>query len=70
MERVYLSSTDLRSVVYDNEFNKLEIEFNSGGVYVYSGVPSTVYHDLISAPSHEKYFHARIKDVYPHNRLR
>ncbi len=69
MERIPVQSSDLKSVGYDVLTQVLEIEFNSGGIYQYFGVPQAVYDGLMSAPSHGKYFHAYIKDKYPSSRI-
>lgn len=63
MNRTYVSSSDIRSVGYEN--NTLEIEFNSGGIYQYYGVPPKRYYGLISAGSCGGYFHRFIKPFYP-----
>ena len=63
MNRIFVSSSNLRSVGYEN--NTLEIEFHSGGIYQYYGVPSDTYYSLISAGSVGKYFHDFIKPFYP-----
>lgn len=70
MDRQSVSSSNLKSVGYDESSKILEIEFHSGGVYQYYSVPSSVYQGLMSAPSHGKYFHAHIKDVYLYKRIR
>lgn len=70
MNRQSVSSSNLRSVGYDSSTNTLEIEFNSGGVYQYHGVPPAIYQKLMHAPSHGKYFHAHIKGVYRDTRIR
>jgi hypothetical protein len=70
MFRQSVSSSNLRSVGYDSIQMILEIEFNSGGVYQYFGVPESVYRGLMSASSHGEYFHAYIKDVYRFTRVR
>ena len=70
MNRQPVRSSDLRSVGYDSSAKTLEIEFNSGGVYQYYGVPPTVYQELMNAPSHGKYFHAHIKGVYQYTKIR
>jgi hypothetical protein len=69
MNRIFVSSSNLRSVGYDKASMTLEIEFNSGGVYQYYSVPETIYNGLMNAPSHGKYFHQHIKDVYRYNRI-
>jgi hypothetical protein len=42
----------------------LEVEFNSGGVYQYSGVPEAVYAALMRASSKGHYLNDHIKDRY------
>lgn len=70
MNRFPVVSSDLRSVGYDPETHILEIEFRSGGVYRYSGVPEAVYSGLLTAGSKGRYFHARIKDHFSFVRVR
>jgi hypothetical protein len=65
MNRVNVVSKNLQSVGYDEQQKILEIEFNDGGVYQYSGVPSEIYQGLLGASSQGKYFHAYIKNTYP-----
>jgi hypothetical protein len=60
---IAVESSDLSSVDFDWS-GTLTIEFHSGGVYEYYGVPASEYHDLLNASSHGKYFHAQIKDRY------
>lgn len=64
MTRQSISSSNLRSVGYDSSNRTLEVEFNSGSVYQYSNVPSSVYSALMSASSHGQYFNANIKNNY------
>lgn len=70
MERIPVRSTDLRSVGYDSVNQLLEIEFHSGGIYQYRGVPPATYESLMNAISHGKYFHAYIKDFFPYYKMR
>ncbi|MBV4447485.1 KTSC domain-containing protein [Clostridium tyrobutyricum] len=69
MQRIPVTSSDLSSVGYDPISQTLEIQFNSGGIYQYSGVPSNVYEGLMSASSHGKYFHAYIRNDYSCNKI-
>ena len=64
MMRKPVNSSNLESVGYEPSSKTLEIEFNSGGVYQYSGVPPQAYSGLMNAASHGKYFHQNIKDRY------
>ena len=70
MNRIPVSSSDLCSVGYNSKTKVLEIEFNSGGIYRYSNVPQTVFSQLMSAPSHGRFFHSHIKNVFPHERIK
>jgi hypothetical protein len=55
-------------VGYDEAARILEIEFVSGGVYRYFGVPPEVYQELLEAPSKGAYFLEHIKDEYQYAR--
>jgi hypothetical protein len=61
MNRAPVSSSNLKSVGYDEASSTLEVEFLHGGIYQYSGVPETRYSSLMSAPSKGEYFDANIK---------
>ena len=71
MKRIPVESSSLSSVGYDSENAILEIEFKSGGIYQYSGVPQDVYDSLMNAESKGKYFHQHIKNSgYPYSKVR
>ncbi len=67
MRMIPVSSSDISSVGYENGI--LYIQFHSGGMYSYSGVPASVYQNLMSAPSKGRYFHANIKGIYAYQRI-
>ena len=70
MDRETVQSSNIASVGYDLSSSTLEIEFESGGIYQYSGVPQDVYKGLMSAESKGKYFHQNIKNGgYPYNKI-
>lgn len=69
MNRQPVSSSNLRSVGYDPRTHTLEIEFHSGGVYQYFGVPQSVYNGLMAASSHGSYFYHNIRNVYSYARV-
>ena len=71
MNRISVSSSNLRSVGYDPSTSTLEVEFNNGGLYQYSGVPQSVHAGLMAASSHGSYFDAHIKNgPYRYRKLR
>lgn len=70
MERVAVSSSNLASVGYDAGSAILEIEFNHGGVYQYSGVPEEIHQGLMNAGSHGTYFDQFVKKAgYPYSKI-
>lgn len=70
MQRIPVSSSDLRSVGYDSSSKILEIEFLSGGIYQYKNVPNSVYDGLMKEFSHGKYYHAFIKNAFPCKKIK
>lgn len=69
MIRQVVQSSNLKSVGYDPAGQLLEIEFQSGGVYQYQGVPETVYTGLMAASSLGAYFHEHIRNKYPYRKV-
>lgn len=69
MQRQSVTSSNIASIGYDESAQTLEIEFRDGGIYQYYDVPKEVYEEFINAGSHGKYFHAHIRDEYPHSKI-
>jgi hypothetical protein len=67
MTRQPVVSSNLKSVGYQG--NTLEVEFNSGSVYQYSGVPRYIYDDLMSASSHGSYLANHVKGSYSYRQI-
>jgi len=70
INRIPVSSSNLHSVGYDSTTETLEIEFHSGGIYQYFGVPSSIHDALMSASSLGGYFAANIKNNYRWQKMR
>lgn len=69
MNRISVSSSNLKSVGYDSTTKVLEIEFHNGGIYQYFDVPESIYTGLISSSSHGSYFHRYIRDGYSYSKV-
>lgn len=65
MERNVVTSQVLRAVGYRAADQTLEIEFVSGRVYQYVGVPESLYGWLLRSPSKGGIFNRMIRDKYP-----
>ena len=70
MIRKTVSSTDIKSIGYNEETKILEIEFHSEGIYQYSNVPKNVHSALMGASSHGKYFNRVIKNNFSTTKVR
>jgi hypothetical protein len=64
LERKPVKSRILSSVGYDEISKILEIEFHTGLVYEYSGVPSKVYKDLMNSEAIGKYFTEKVRNRF------
>ncbi len=67
MDRVPVDSEALSSVGYED--GVLEIEFSSGGVYLYFDVPQGVHEALMRADSHGQFFSRQIRDRFRYARV-
>lgn len=70
LKLVPVQSSDLKAVGYDEPSKTLHVEFHSGGLYEYAGVPEKIHQALRAATSVGRYFHANVKDRYPTKKLR
>lgn len=55
-------SSNIASVGFDKEKNRLCIQFQNGKCYEYTGVPQEIYVDLMTAESHGKVFNKLIRN--------
>lgn len=63
MERDPVRSEALRGIGYDVASRTLEVEFASGAVYRYFGVPDHVHLALMAAESHGRFYADHIRDA-------
>ncbi len=64
MERITVSSSNIRSIGYDASSSTLEVEFKSGSIYQYMGVPQNEYDSLMNAASIGRHLNSNIKGRY------
>jgi lysyl-tRNA synthetase class 2 len=62
------TSNVIKSFDYDEKTQTLRVEFNSGSVYKYHDVPSSLYQELKIAPSVGQYFNLHIREKYGQDR--
>jgi hypothetical protein len=66
---VRVESRVLAAIAYDHNWHQLYVEFRSGNIYCYSGVPVERYEELLVADSKGKYFRRYILNRYPYQRI-
>jgi hypothetical protein len=67
---IYVESSNLDSVGYDDDSATLIIEFRNGYAYEYYDVPSYVFDELLMAGSKGSYANENIYKVYSQQRIR
>lgn len=63
LPRTRVQSSNIASIGYDEQAGILEVEFRTGAVYQYYGVPKRVYVGLMNASSHGAYLTQYVKEV-------
>jgi hypothetical protein len=69
MKREKVQSSSIVSIGYEADTQTLEIEFTSGGIYSYAGVPQDVYEAFMHSDSKGHFFAVDIRACYEHVRL-
>lgn len=69
MQRINVSSSNIKSIGYDVLNHALEIEFTTGDIYQYLDVPEYIYEAMMNASSHGKYFYQNIKENYQNQKV-
>ena len=64
MNRTPVKSSNIKAVGYDQETYTIEVEFHTGGIYQYTGVPEQVYRGFMQSASKGSYFHDHIRNRY------
>ena len=64
-----VSSTNVRSIGYDERSQTLEVEFQSGSVYRYFNVPKTIVDAFLAAPSKGQFLSSQIRNRFPYARV-
>lgn len=63
-EMIYVDSSNVEAIGYDDNAQELHVLFLSGGYYVYHDVPREVFDGFIYAPSKGSFLNREIKGIY------
>jgi hypothetical protein len=69
MDRIPVTSSTIRAIGYDADTAILEVEFNNGTIYQYSGVPQAEFDAIMASDSKGRYLNANIKGRYSFTKL-
>ena len=69
MERYSVASSNIASIGYDAPSQILEVEFLSGTIYQYYGVPKNIYDRLMQAGSKGRFLNMYISNAYGYSRV-
>lgn len=64
-----MSSTTIKEVGYDPTQKVLEIEFISGGVWLYEDVPADLPQKMMASDSVGRFFHEHVRNRYKATRV-
>jgi hypothetical protein len=66
---VRVKSKMLAAVAYNPDWHHLYLEFRSGDIYCYRGVPAERYEELLAADSKGHYCRQHILQHFPYDRI-
>lgn len=69
MEIIYVNSSMIRSIGYDQNSSTLQVEFNSGVTWQYYDFNESEWLQFQNAESIGKYFNANIRDRYQGSKI-
>lgn len=69
MNKYAVASSNVRAIGYDSGSQTLEVEFHSGSVYQYYGVPDHLHEQIMQAPSKGRFLNIYIKNSFPYSRV-
>ncbi len=64
LEMIYVDSSNIEAVGYDDDSQELHVQFLSSGYYIYSDVPREIFDDLMNAPSKGSFLNREVKGIY------
>ena len=69
VDRLAVASSNVRAIGYDPQTQTLEVEFFSGSVYQYYGVPDHMHAQMMQESSKGRFLNYYIRNHYPYSRV-
>ena len=67
-DMVFVDSSNIEAIGYDETSQELHVQFLSGSTYVYYDVPSELFDAFVAAPSKGSFLNREIKEVFRYAR--
>ena len=68
-EMIYVDSSNIEAIGYDEIAQDLHVLFLSGAIYAYHSVPREIYDAIMNAPSKGSFLNREVKGVYEYSKL-
>ena len=69
MDRIYVMSSEIKSVGYEENTGTLEVEFLDGSIHQYHNVPRIAHLALMTARAKGLHFNSYIRDKFPSDKI-
>ncbi|MDR3611401.1 MAG: KTSC domain-containing protein [Ignavibacteriaceae bacterium] len=69
IEKIFVSSSNVEALGYDDNTQTLRVWFLNGSIYDYRGVGKMEFEGLLNAPSIGSYLHKNIKGQYSYEKV-
>jgi len=67
-EMMFVDSSNIEAIGYDDDAQELHVRFLSGETYVYHNVPREIFDAMMDAPSKGSFLNREVKNVYDYSK--
>ena len=69
IQHIRVSSSNIRSIGYDECSSILEVRFHGGGLYQHYDIPASLFDDFLNAGSKGGFYYRRLRNRYGCRRI-
>lgn len=63
-EMIYVDSSNIEAIGYDDDAQELHVQFLGGRYYIYHDVPRNIFDELMNASSKGSFLNREVKSAY------
>ena len=68
-DMIYVDSSNIEAIGYDEITQELHVRFLSGAMYVYYNIPREIYDAIMNAPSKGSFLNREVKGAFEYSKL-